>query len=125
MSYLRAEWNIDPRVYFITGKVTYYFRALADLNQLFFDLSDSMQSHQFVYHGTAFNAMRPGDNTVQLNLNATVPSGIFDSVSVIYSGEPVGSGFGSFTQASHLDDSILWTLSEPYGASDWFPAKTH
>ncbi len=123
LSYLRAEWNIDPRVYFISGKVTYYFRALSDLNQLFFDLSDSMQANQFVYHGTAFNAIRPGDNTVQLNLNATVPSGIFDSVSVIYSGEPVGSGFGSFTQASHLDDSILWTLSEPYGASDWFPCK--
>lgn len=59
LSYLRAEWNIDPRVYFITGKVTYYFRALADLNQLFFDLSDSMQANQFVYHGTAFNAIGP------------------------------------------------------------------
>src|SRR5690349_7473342 len=47
LKYLRAEWNIDPRVYFISGKVTYYFQALSDFTQLFFDLSDSMQVQSY------------------------------------------------------------------------------
>ena len=34
-------------------------------------------------------------------------------------------GFGSFAAEVHGPDSIpvLWTLSEPYGAKDWFPCK--
>ncbi len=124
LTYLRAEWNIDPRIYFIAGKVTYYFIAQNDLTQITFDLSDTMHSHRYIFHGvTIFDPARPGDNTVQMSLNTTITKGSFDSITVFFEGEPASTGFGSFTQSSHLDDSIIYTLSEPYGASDWFPCK--
>lgn len=124
LNYLRAEWNIDPRVYFIAGKVTYYFTAAEELSQIFFDLSDNMTVHRFMYHGlTTLNPPRPGDHTVQLDLGNSIGAGTLDSVTIFFLGKPASSGFGSFTQASHNGDSILWTLSEPYGASDWFPCK--
>jgi aminopeptidase N len=46
-------------------------------------------------------------------------------VAVFYQGEPVSSGFGSFTQSVHGPDTIpvIWTLSEPYGAMEWWPCK--
>src|SRR5690606_4668774 len=34
---------------------------------------------------------------------------------------PEAFGFGSFVQTAHSTDSIIWTLSEPYGARDWWP----
>ena len=43
---------------------------------------------------------------------------------MFYQGAPVSiSGFGSFIQSSHNNDSIIWTLSEPYGALEWWPCK--
>ena len=124
ITYLRAEWSIDPRIYFMAGKVTYYFRALDDLTQMFFDFSDSMIVQRYLFHGvTTFNPPRPGDNSVQIDFGLTIPTGRIDSVTIFFIGEPASTGMGSFTQSSHNGDSIIWTLSEPYGASDWFPCK--
>src|SRR5690606_28472419 len=33
------------------------------------------------------------------------------------------SGFGSFVQSEHEGIPVVWTLSEPYGAKDWWPCK--
>lgn len=49
------------------------------------------------------------------------------TVAVTYHGSPVETGFGSFG-AEKLSDGItdwFWTLSEPYGASDWWPCINH
>lgn len=47
------------------------------------------------------------------------------SVKVVYSGTPTSTGFGSFNFGfSRNYDSeikIIWTLSQPFGAQDWFP----
>ncbi len=123
--YMRSEWQIDPKVYYIKGDITFYIKPLFDdLIQLFFDLSDSLQVNSFTFHGTtSTNFARPGNNTVALHLPNTIAIGTVDSVTVSYEGKPSGSGFGSFTQSSHNGDSVIYTLSEPYGASDWFPCK--
>lgn len=45
------------------------------------------------------------------------------SLSVYYSGTPGSSGFGSFETDYHNGAKTIYTLSEPYGASDWWPCK--
>ena len=40
-----------------------------------------------------------------------------------YQGEPVSSGFGSFSKDIHNGTPVIWTLSEPYGAMEWWPCK--
>ena len=42
---------------------------------------------------------------------------------VYYHGTPGSSGFGSFAFSSQGGNPAIWTLSEPYGAKDWWPAK--
>jgi len=44
-------------------------------------------------------------------------------MSIYYKGVPPSTGFGSFVNSSHNDVPIMWTLSEPYGSSDWWPCK--
>jgi aminopeptidase N len=45
------------------------------------------------------------------------------SVQVVYSGTPTSTGFGSFNFgfSRHFGEEIIWTLSQPFGAQDWFP----
>jgi hypothetical protein len=122
--YLRASWQIDPMVYYIRGELVYHLRPLSsDLNTLYFELSDSLQFNWFIFQGdTSYNFERPGGDLIILYLGAAMNSSI-DSVTLSYEGAPPSTGFGSFNQSSHLNDSIIWTLSEPYGSSDWFPGK--
>lgn len=42
---------------------------------------------------------------------------------VFYRGTPIGSGFGSFAFGAHASVPWVWSLSEPYGAKDWWPCK--
>lgn len=45
------------------------------------------------------------------------------SVEIFYRGIPVPTGFGSFVFDSHLGVPWIYSLSEPFGARDWWPCK--
>lgn len=42
---------------------------------------------------------------------------------IYYHGVPVPTSFGSFEFSTHSGTPVVWSLSEPYGAEDWFPCK--
>jgi aminopeptidase N len=60
-----------------------------------------------------------------IDLNQYLPPTQLDSLTVYYHGVPPGTGFGSFAAETHGTNNtpVLWTLSEPYGAKDWWPIK--
>lgn len=123
LHYLRCEWDIDPAVRYISGTVTSYFNTTATVNELRFDLSDSLIVDAVIFQGQAIPFSRiPGDQLV-VDLNGTLAAGVSDSVRVTYHGIPPNTGFGSFVTGTQHDVPVMWTLSEPYGASDWWPAK--
>ena len=64
------------------------------------------------------------DNLVKIpRPDVTVPEGYEFSVEVFYHGNPEPTGFGSFNFATYSGIDHIWTLSEPYGARDWWPCK--
>ena len=125
LKYHRLEWEINPEVRYITGKVTSYFEpVVTNFSTIFFDLSDSLTVDSVMYHGAAVPFSRPGQDVLQINLPAVVTSGTLDSISVLYQGTPDQTNHpGAFVQSSHNGDAIIWTLSEPYGAKNWWPCK--
>jgi len=122
LNYHRLELSVDPAVRSITGSVTHYFTALADLSALNFDLAGPLIVSEVLYHGVAITFTRT-DDLLSIELPATLPQSQRDSLTINYSGVPPNSGFGSFVQSAHQGAPILWTLSEPYGARDWWPCK--
>jgi hypothetical protein len=56
------------------------------------------------------------DDEVVIILPVTQNTGVLDSLTISYSGNPIRSGFGSFEQDTHNGDPFIWTLSESYGA---------
>ena len=55
--------------------------------------------------------------------DVTIPEGYEFNVEVFYHGSPSPTGFGSFNFDTHAGVDHIWTLSEPYGARDWWPCK--
>ncbi|MCB0400959.1 MAG: T9SS type A sorting domain-containing protein [Flavobacteriales bacterium] len=126
LKYHRCEWQVDPQVNYINGIVTSYFvPVVAGFNEIYFDLSTALTVDSVLYHGNpmAFNQLS-GD-ALQILFPGTLSQGILDSVTVYYQGTPVNSTSlgGTFVQSGHLNDSVIWTLSEPYGALEWWPCK--
>ncbi|MCF6342497.1 MAG: M1 family metallopeptidase, partial [Bacteroidales bacterium] len=124
--YHRFELEIDPAIRYIEGNLTTYFVPLVNMDNMYFDFRDNMTVDSVKYHGNAIPNSFPSATELRVNFPATLSSGVLDSVTIYYQGAPLVDGFGSFkidrTTCSSLD-SVMWTLSEPYGAKNWWPCK--
>ena len=122
--YERMEWSIDPAVNYIRGSVTTYVNALESLDHLAFDLANNMQIDSIIYHGQQITTYTQTDNqTLEIPLPSSIEAGTRDSIQIAYQGVPGGGGFGYWVQSAHQETPIIWTLSEPYGALQWWPCK--
>src|SRR5690606_39103173 len=100
-----------------------YVKSLSDgLDVIEFDLDTALVVDSVKFHRGLITHLH-ADNKIYLNLPGQLSKGEIDTVVVYYQGEPASSGFGSFTQATHgiEDIPVIWTLSEPYGALEWWP----
>ena len=123
VKYYRCEWEVDPAIYYITGKVTVYFVITAAANSISFDLMNGLNVDSVKQRNTIL-VKNHSNNLLQVNFPAQVNAGVFDSVSIFYKGPPANTGFGSFVQTTHgAGVPVIWTLSEPYGSRDWWPCK--
>ncbi len=120
--YDRLEFWVDPAVRYITGKVTTTFIADSTLNFIELNLTDSLHTDSVLYHGQITSFVHNND-ILRISFGQNIATSATDSVTIFYQGAPDSSGFGSFIQTTHDSVPGIWTLSEPYGASDWWPCK--
>lgn len=123
VNYYKCNWTIDPAVYYISGKVTVYFTITSGTSQLVFDLSSAMHVDSIYMRKTRLSYSQSSNQTLTVQLPKSYKKGKIDSVAIYYQGAPIGSGFGSFIQSYHNGTPVIWTLSEPYGARDWWPCR--
>ncbi|OWK73732.1 peptidase M1 [Flavobacteriaceae bacterium JJC] len=123
LKYQRMEVYLDPAVLQISGSVTSHFLANADMSAIYFDLTDLLPVSQVVYHGTNLPFQQLSTKELKIDFPASVPANTLDSLTVHYSGVPDNSGRTSFYMGTHNGSPVLATLSEPYGAQNWFPTK--
>lgn len=123
VKYHRLALAVDPSVAEIRGEVTTYFEATSALSQITFDLAGNMSVSEVLQRGNPLVFSQNSNDEVIIVLPAEQNSGVLDSLTIRYSGNPVSSGFGSFEVNTHNGKPVLWTLSEPYGAKGWWPCK--
>lgn len=124
IKYHRFDWEIDPAVLYIKGSVETIFTPVEDnFDVLHFDLATNLQIDSIIYYGQSLTYTQSEPDLLAINLPEPINTGEEKTIKVYYQGEPGGSGFGSFAQGSHEGHPIVWTLSEPYGAKDWWPTK--
>ncbi|HPE78132.1 MAG TPA: M1 family aminopeptidase [Draconibacterium sp.] len=124
--YQRMEWEINPDVKYIKGKVTSYFVSqLEELTQIEFDLNNSTMTVDSVFQHNQKIDFTQNNKKLRIVLSQSLQVSDIDSISVFYQGEPEPeiNGFGSFTKSEHAGTPTIFTLSEPYGAMEWWPCK--
>lgn len=123
LRYHRFFWVVDPSVNAISGSVTSYFVAKnQNISRAEFELASNMVADSAI-NASSHAVFHHDGNTLTIVLNREVAAGKLDSVTVYYHGSPGSSGFGSFATDKHNEVPVLWTLSEPFGASEWWPSK--
>jgi aminopeptidase N len=122
VKYYRCEWEVNPAIRYITGKVTVYFIITTATNNIQIDLMNALTVDS-VKQRNVLLAKQHTNNTLSFDFPSTINAGVLDSVSVFYKGVPANNGFGSFETTTHAGTPVMWTLSEPYGSRDWWPCK--
>lgn len=120
MQYLRANWKLNPQIKYIEGSVFWRFKRMSEEeSEIVFELSDSLTVDSIVSGIYSPDYIHQNNRiTIQLANYQEI-----DSLTIFYKGRPPTTGFGSFIQAEAPDGHIIWTLSEPFGASDWWPVR--
>ena len=93
-----------------------------ELDSLFLDLANVLTVDS-VKAGNQSLSFAHSDNKITILLPQ--PYNINESfeLTVFYQGTPIATGLRSFVFDLHNGQPSIWTLSEPYGARDWWPCK--
>lgn len=124
ITYHKLEFTVNPGVYSVSGKITTTYTALANMSTLTFDLSNTLIVSSVKINNVPL-VFSQNTNELVITLPTTQILGTQATVEVIYSGIPPQNGFGSFTSTTRGSAAtpVLYTLSEPFGARDWWPCK--
>ena len=114
------DLTLTPGSKLLSGTVTTTARIVgSSLSTLELDLDGNMSVSGTTSAGTPVSATHASD-LLTVTLDRTYATGETVVVAVSYSGDPEG---GSFGWDSHAGSEMIWTLSEPYGAREWWPCK--
>lgn len=122
VKYYRCIWESDPAIRYIKGEVTIYFTFSKALKEISFDLRNALLVDSVIQKNKHLPFIRRND-TLIIQLSDISKVGELDSVTIFYQGVPANSGFGTFTNSIRKDQPVMWTLSEPFGARDWWPCQ--
>jgi len=112
--------ELDPVNEVLSGTVTTAATVTApSLDRVVLDLDRGMLVSACRVDGLPAAFSRAAD-LLTVDLPAPRPAGAAVSVSVDYQGDPAGSYFGWSSRNGH---PMIWTLSEPFGAREWWPCK--
>ena len=123
VTYHRLNFTVNPAVYFISGKVTTTYTALANMSTITFDMANELTVSSVKKNGVNLTFAPSGNNELVINLPAIQLSGTAATLEITYSGAPPVNGFQAFSRNNHGTGDIIYTLSEPFGARDWWPCK--
>ena len=123
LRYVRLELDMDPTKQYVSGTVTSHFRLLADTDNLYFDLANNLNVSSVKYHGQSLAFQQLSTDELKVTFPSSLAAQTTDSLSVTYNGVPDASADAFSASKTPAGDPILATLSEPFGAKEWWPTK--
>ena len=128
ITYSKLEFTIDPAVYTIVGKVSTTFKALSDMSTVTFDLyrttTNPFTISSVKINGANTTFVHNSNHELVITLPSVLTTGNSAIAEISYNGAP-STAEQAFTKSSHGSPAkpVIYTLSEPYGARDWWPCK--
>ena len=123
VSYYKLDLNINYSPKSLSGAVTVSAKSLEDnLVSVFLDLTDVLTVDSVISNNKSL-LFNHSENKLVITFSKSYSYNEPFTLTVYYHGVPVTTGLGSFVFDSHNGEPSIWTLSEPYGARDWWPCK--
>lgn len=123
LQYVRLELDLDPTQQYISGIVTSHFKMLQNSPDIYFDLKNNLAVSNVKYHGQDLTFQQLSTDEIRINFPSTLSAQTTDSLSITYSGIPSTVEQAFVATTTPAGDPILATLSEPFGAKQWWPTK--
>ncbi len=118
--YYDLDLDLNPTLRVLSGNVAARVEVLAPaVSTLDLNLRSNMTVSGATSGGLPASYSHVG-HIVTIDLDRTYATGEIVNVSLTYSGNPEGGAFG---WDSYGGQHMIWTLSEPFGARDWWPCK--
>lgn len=117
---------LTPATSLVTGTVKVRARILSGpLTTLDLDLYSNMIVDGATSGGVGTTVSRAG-NVMTVNLDRSYATGEIVELVIQYHGTPSGTSFGTvFAFDTYNSQSMIWSLSEPFGARVWWPCKDY
>lgn len=119
------DLEVNPASTFVQGSVRIVSEIVTpDTRYLVLELVNEHTVSQVVSEEGNLSFQHAND-ALEIDLGEMKPQGAMVDIEIFYSGEPSPEGFfsGIQTAANSFGDPVLWTLSEPHNARQWFPVK--
>lgn len=127
VTYYKLNLNVSYSPQYLTGNVTVKARAAKDsINNFYLDLWSGFQVNSVISNGQQLQFTLNQSNQLNITLDKNYGGANEFSVDISYEGNPNASGGigGSFQfRTTPFNQPVIWTLSQPYGARDWWPSK--
>ena len=118
--YYKLDLDVEPVAYRISGVVTVKATVtMSSLDRIELHLKDNLTVLGATSAGQATSHTHSG-GILTVTLDRTYATGENVKLTVSYQGDPSGAAFGFDL---HSGQDMIWTLSEPYGAREWWPCK--
>jgi len=122
--YAECKWEIDPWDRRIDGEVLHIVELLNETDSIDFDFNDDLQIESVMVDDVMVSDFGVSAANALYIRSTLLEKGMNHEIRIKYGGEPQRNNYLSFNQGFH-GGSIpeIWTLSQPFGAADWWPCK--
>jgi aminopeptidase N len=117
--------EVNPSSRNLTGSVRVVAEIVADqTREIVLEIVNAL-----IVSGVEYNdqeiSFTQGNNLLVIELARPFAKGELIDLTVFYSGTPPSEGFfsGLTSAQNSFEEPVLWTLSEPHNARQWFPVK--
>ncbi|MEW5799808.1 MAG: M1 family aminopeptidase [Bacteroidota bacterium] len=125
VKYYKLNLRIADQSGFIRGDVTALVIASDSIASISYDLAAELTVDSVFCNGIPALAVRSGA-TIAIPLPKKYSHGDTITTQILYHGSPPYTGLGSYSDVMRGDGTRwVYTLSEPYGARDWWPCIDH
>ncbi len=123
VTYYDLYFDLDPDAKLLTGKVLVEANVTGEqLNTAQLNFLGNMVVDSVFSAGKITTYQHDGD-MLNVDLDREYLQGESFAATIKYHGKPQASGFGAFAFDSYNGKPMIWSLSEPYGARNWWPCK--
>ncbi len=123
LQFAHLQLQLDPRKHWIEGSVQFSFQLLENTTTISFDLDTSLQVIAVIHQNDSL-AFTHTNQTLVTQFSSELSQNLTDTVEIFYEGSPSKNQRSGFvTSQRYAGDFALYTISQPYGAKDWWPVR--